>query len=173
MVEKTHTPRALIALIGLGLVTPAGLALAQQGGIPAEQSPAPRAIQCSAALELMARAAPNWSNQLVAQQARYYWRTEADRLAQAAGRNANTEIGQEMGLLAEQAVYNPNALSNQATLCLSDVPAPGAVTQTPVAQAPAPAPAQQASVQSQPVQTQSSSSENTSNKRRFGIFGRR
>ncbi len=171
MVEKTYTPRAIIALIGLGLVTPAGLAFAQQGGIAAEQSPAPRAIQCSAALELMARAAPNWSNQLVAQQARYYWRTEADRLAQAAGRNANTEIGQEMGLLAEQAVYNPNALSDQATLCLSDVPAPGAVSQTPVTQAPAPA--QQASVQSQPAQTQTSSSEDTSNKRRFGIFGRR
>ena len=129
MVEKTNTPRALIALIGLGLVTPAGLAFAQQGGIPAEQRPAPRAIQCSAALELMARAAPNWSNQLVAQQARYYWRTEADRLAQAAGRNANTEIGQEMGLLAEQAVYNPNALSEQATLCISDVPSAGNVPQ--------------------------------------------
>ena len=75
----------------------------------------------------MARAAPRWSNQEIAQQARYYWRTEADRLARAAGRDTNTEIGQEMGLLAEQAVYNPNALSEQATVCLSDVPGAGNV----------------------------------------------
>ena len=125
MVEIKRTSFALAALLGLGLTLQAGIASAQpQGLITAEQSPAPRAIQCSAALELMARAAPNWSNQQIAQEARYYWRVEANRLAQSAGRNANTEIGQEMGLLAEQAVYNPNALSEQATLCLSDIPGP-------------------------------------------------
>lgn len=130
MVENKRTSLTLIVLLGLGLAAPAGLATAQQPGfIPAEQSPAPRAIQCSAALELMARAAPRWSQQPIAQEARYYWRTEADRLAQAAGRNANNEIGQEMGLLAEQAVYNPNALSEQATLCLSEVPGAGNTAQ--------------------------------------------
>ena len=169
MVERKYTPLAIIALIGLGLAAPTSLAIAQQAGfIPAEQSPAPRAIQCSAALELMARAAPNWSNQEVAQQARYYWRTEADRLAQAAGRNANTEIGQEMGLLAEQAVYNPNALSEQATLCLSDVPSPETRGQAPALTQP-----QQTYVQNQAQPTQSPAVENTSRKRRFGVFGRR
>ena len=153
MVERKYTPLAIIALIGLGLAAPTSLAIA---------------IQCSAALELMARAAPNWSNQEVAQQARYYWRTEADRLAQAAGRNANTEIGQEMGLLAEQAVYNPNALSEQATLCLSDVPSPETRGQAPALTQP-----QQTYVQNQAQPTQSPAVESTSRKRRFGVFGRR
>ena len=121
----------IIGLIGCGLAVPSASAQTQ-GLIPAEQSPAPRAIQCSAALELMARAAPRWSNQDLVQQARYFWRTEADALARAAGRNTNTEIGQEMGLLAEQAVHDPNALSDRATLCLGDVPSAGNVRQQPV-----------------------------------------
>ncbi len=112
-------------VFGLVLATP--IAIAQVPGLEAEQAPAPRAIQCSAALELMARAAPRWSQQPIAQQGRYFWRQQAEQLAAAAGRNANTEIGQEMGLLAEQAIENPDALSNQATLCLSDVPGTGNV----------------------------------------------
>lgn len=126
MAKKPTKTLTIIGLIGVGLAWP-GASAQSQDLIPAEQAPAPRAIQCSAALELMARAAPRWSNQDLVQQARYFWRTEAEQLARAAGRDTNTEIGQEMGLLAEQAVYNPNALSEQATLCLSDVPGTGNV----------------------------------------------
>lgn len=117
---------AFLACAGLGCSLLQGHAQ-PRSGIAAEDTPAPRAIQCSAALELMARAAPRWSSQPIAQEARAIWRNKAYQLAQAAGRNANTEIGQEMGLLAEQAVTNPNALSQIATQCLGD--APGA-TQT-------------------------------------------
>lgn len=127
MADKELKTLALLGLFGFGL----GFSSAQaQDFIQAEQAPAPRAIQCSAALELMARAAPSWSNQRIAQDARYFWRAEAERLAQAAGRNTHTEIGQEMGLLAERAVANPNALADQATLCLSDVPSTGTGTGT-------------------------------------------
>ena len=128
-----HKMKALIAAV-FGLALTAPLASAQAQGFGAEQSPAPRAIQCSAALELMARAAPRWSNQAIAQQARYFWRQQAEQLAGSVGRNPNTEIGQEMGLLAEQAVQNPNALSDQATLCLSDVPGAGNVASSSTAQ---------------------------------------
>lgn len=122
MRDETFKTLVPLCFMGFGF----GFSAAQaQNHIPAEQSPAPRAIQCSAALELMARAAPSWSDQVIVQQARYYWRSEAERLAQSAGRNTTTEIGQEMGLMAEQAVSDPNALSTQATLCLSDVPGPG------------------------------------------------
>ena len=126
--DNRNLKPVLTAIIGLVMTAP--VASAQTQNFPsAEQAPAPRAIQCSAALELMARAAPRWSNQAVAQQARYFWRVEAEQLASSVGRNANTEIGQEMGLLAEQAVSNPDALSNQATQCLGDVPTAGSVTQ--------------------------------------------
>ena len=131
MTDRRMKTLILTGLFGLGIGIGLQGANAQSQNIaPAEQSPAPRAIQCSAALELMSRAAPRWSDQQIVQQARYFWRNEAERLAQAAGRDTNTEIGQEMGLLAEQAVYNPDALSNQATLCLSDVPGAGNVTPT-------------------------------------------
>lgn len=93
-----------------------------RSGVAAEDAPAPRAIQCSAAMELMARAAPQWSSAPVAQEARAIWRNEAYQLAASAGRNANTEIGQEMGLLAEQAVTNPDALSQIAAQCVGDAP---------------------------------------------------
>jgi len=167
---------ATVAGFGFGFAS----ALAQQPGfIPAEQSPAPRAIQCSAALELMARAAPRWSAQPVAQEARYFWRGEAQRLAQAAGRDTNTEIGQEMGLLAEQAVSNPDALSNQATLCISDVPSP-ASQQAQIIQQSAPQPAQQVQEQAQyqqqaapsPAQPVTEPQQDKPKRRRFGIFRR-
>jgi len=123
MTKKIRASLALTALIGFGLAAPASLATAQQPGlIAAEQRPAPRAIQCSATLELMARAAPSWSSQAIAKEARSFWRIEAERLTQAAGRDTNIEISQEMSLQAEQAVNAPNALSERATLCLSEVP---------------------------------------------------
>lgn len=157
---------ALIALLSLWISVPYANAQAR-GPVAAEQAPAPRAIQCSAALELMARAAPNWSNQLVAQEARYFWRGEAERLAQAVGRNTNTEIGQEMGLLAEQAVTNPDALSSQATLCISDVPSPGSYQQQTIVQQQVQPTAQPQQQVQQPVQQQ------PEQRRRFGLFGRR
>lgn len=122
MSERKLEILSCLALVGFGF----GFAFAEaQSGSPlaAEQAPAPRAIQCSAALELMARAAPSWSAQQVAQQARYVWRQEAQIVAQTTGRDANTEIGQEMGLLAEYAVTNPDALSQIATQCIGDMPA--------------------------------------------------
>lgn len=153
-------------------------ALAQQPGfIPAEQSPAPRSIQCSAALELMARAAPRWSAQPVAQEARYFWRGEAQRLAQAAGRDTNTEIGQEMGLLAEQAVSNPDALSNRATLCISDVPSPASQPPQIIQQSTQPPLQQQNQYQQaapvQPVaQPTTQPQQDKQKRRRFGLFRR-
>ncbi len=94
----------------------------QRSGVAEEDSPAPYAIQCSAALELMAQAAPSWSSQPVAQDARLIWRNEAHALAARTERDANVEIGQEMGLLAEQAVNSPDTLSRIAAQCLGDVP---------------------------------------------------
>lgn len=123
MVKTNPAPLAIATLLGLGFAASlSGAAAQSSSSIPAEQRPAPRAIQCSATLELMARAAPNWSTQAIAQEARIYWRAEAERIAQSTKRNATTEITQEMGLQAEQAVENPNALAEQSTLCLSDVP---------------------------------------------------
>lgn len=124
MLKRQMKTLTLLTLGGFGFGF--GVASAQpQHAIAQERAPAPRAIQCSAALELMARAAPSWSSQPVAQEARAIWRGEAERLAQATGRNANTEIGQEMGLLAELAVTDPNALSERATLCIGDTPGGG------------------------------------------------
>jgi len=125
MADQNFRKLALIGVLGFGFGFSVSSAQPQAGLIAANQSPAPRAIQCSATLELMARAAPNWSSQTIVQEAHYYWRTEAEQVAQAAGRDASTEIAQEMGLLAEQAVSNTDELASQATLCLSDVPSAG------------------------------------------------
>jgi len=130
----------------------------------------------------MARAAPRWSAQPVAQQARYFWRGEAQRLTQATGRDANTEIGQEMGLLAELTVSNPDALSSRATLCISDVPSP-ASQQAQIIQQSAQQPAQQAQPQGQYQQAAPSPAQPVSQaaaqpqqdkpkRRRFSLFGR-
>lgn len=131
MADRKIKLLTLAALAGFGFGF-AGATAQPQSFAAQEQAPAPRAIQCSAALELMARAAPNWSTQPLAAEARYFWRGEAERIARAAQRDTNTEIGQEMGLLAEQAVSNPDALSSRATLCITDVPSTGSRTgQTP------------------------------------------
>jgi len=108
--------------------------------------------------------------------------SSAQRLTQATGRDANTEIGQEMGLLAELTVSNPDALSSRATLCISDVPSP-ASQQAQIIQQSAQQPAQQAQPQGQYQQAAPSPAQPVSQaaaqpqqdkpkRRRFSLFGR-
>lgn len=105
----------------LGMLSP--LATAQSIAQQAESQPAPRAIQCAAALELMARAAPSWSSQDAAIEARTVWYQEARVLASVLGHSADKQISQEMTLLAEVAVERPNLLSDMALSCVADAPA--------------------------------------------------
>lgn len=110
----------LTALLMVSALSP--LATAQTVAQQAEAQPAPRAIQCAAALELMARAAPNWSAQNAAVEARSVWNQEARILANVMGHSADKQISQEMTLLAEVAVEQPDLLSSMALSCVADAP---------------------------------------------------
>lgn len=95
-----------------------------QTAAQAEAEPAPRAIQCAAALELMARAAPSWSAQEAAIDARRVWNQEADILARVMGQSKQKQISQEMTLLAEASVEQPDILGSMALSCIADAPTP-------------------------------------------------
>lgn len=86
--------------------------------------PAPRSVQCSAAFELMQRAAPEWSGQYVVQSAREFWRTDLGTLVARAGLDAETQIASEMVDMAEASIANPGVITDTAMQCVGDADLP-------------------------------------------------
>ena len=84
--------------------------------------PAPRAIQCSAAFELMSRAAPQWSEQADVVNARLLWTDYVNALADGNGANAQEQVANEMGFMAESLAEDPSELARLATQCVADAP---------------------------------------------------
>ncbi|MEO1029412.1 MAG: hypothetical protein AAFX02_10185 [Pseudomonadota bacterium] len=121
IVTKSFVCGTIASVLSIAL---AEATYAQSAAQRAEAAPAPRAIQCAAALELMARAAPSWSAQEAAIDARKVWNQEADILSRVMGRSARKQINQEMNLLAEATVEQPDILSSMALSCVADAPTP-------------------------------------------------
>lgn len=85
-------------------------------------APAPRAIECSAAFELMSRAAPRWSSEPAVREARAAWAGHVNVVSRQAGVDARTQVNQEMSRIAEATVSNPQILSALAMQCIADAP---------------------------------------------------
>ena len=86
--------------------------------------PAPRSVQCSAAFELMQRAAPDWASQHTVQSAREFWRADLGQLAARAGLDAETQIASEMVDMAEASISNPGIITDTAMQCVGDAELP-------------------------------------------------
>ena len=88
----------------------------------ADIDPAPRAIQCSAAFELMSRAAVQWSQQTDVMDARLAWAEYVNQIAQDNGADAGEQVSNEMDLLASTLADNPSELAELAVNCVVDAP---------------------------------------------------
>ena len=100
---------------------------AHSEGIEIEIDPAPRAIQCSAAFELMSRAAVQWSQQADVINARLAWAEYVNAISLENGADAGEQVSNEMNLMAETLADAPSELAELAVNCVVDAPS-GAVS---------------------------------------------
>jgi len=84
--------------------------------------PAPRAIQCSAAFELMVQAAPAWSAQAPVIKARTAWAQHVNAISTAHNALPNEQVNQEMTLIADALAVDPSHLTDMAASCVADAP---------------------------------------------------
>ena len=87
-----------------------------------EIDPAPRAIQCSAAFELMSRAAVQWSQQADVISARLAWADYVNSISQENGADAGEQVSNEMNLMAATLADHPSELAELAVKCVVDAP---------------------------------------------------
>lgn len=98
-------------------------ALAAHSEAPAVHSdPAPRAIQCSAAFELMSRAATQWSQQEQVVNARLAWAEYVNSISRLNGADAGEQVENEMNVIAASLTEDPSKLSDLAVNCIVDAP---------------------------------------------------
>jgi len=83
---------------------------------------APRAVECSVALDLMELAAPQWSRQPAAMRARLAWRRMASEIDIAKERALTERLKFERRRQAELTVKAPTSLSERALACIADAP---------------------------------------------------
>ena len=95
---------------------------AHSDSIETEIDPAPRAIQCSAAFELMSRAAVQWSQQADVIDARLAWAGYVNSISLENGADAGEQVSNEMTLMAETLADDPSDLAQLAVNCVVDAP---------------------------------------------------
>ena len=113
--------RMLFMLTFFWLGTAYGLA-AHGESVDEPIDPAPRAIQCSAAFELMSRAATQWSQQADVIDARLAWADYVNAISTQNGADAGEQVANEMRLLADTLVDDPSGLAALAVRCVADAP---------------------------------------------------
>ena len=84
--------------------------------------PAPRAIQCSAAFELMSRAATEWSQQSDVVEARMAWANYVNAISLENGADAGEQVENEMHFIAASLVDDPAKVTDLAVACVIDAP---------------------------------------------------
>lgn len=84
--------------------------------------PAPRAVQCSAAFELMAQAAPSWSSQTPVIEARAAWASHVNTISSDHGAAPREQVNREMALMADALANAPSDLADLAAACVADAP---------------------------------------------------
>ncbi len=90
--------------------------------VESQSSDAPRAIQCSAAFELMSRAAVQWSQQTDVVNARLAWANYVNSISLENDADAGEQVANEMSLIADTLADNPSRLAELAVLCVADAP---------------------------------------------------
>ena len=88
----------------------------------AASAPAPQAVTCTAAFDLMDRVAPNWTKEADVIKARTFWRSNLTTLVARTGSDAHTQVSQEMQTLANISASDPGVFSRTAVQCVADAP---------------------------------------------------
>lgn len=83
---------------------------------------APRAIECSAAFELMNRAAHHWSQHSDVIDARLAWADYVNTVSMQNGVDASEQVANEMSELASSLTDDPSVLAELAVSCVVDAP---------------------------------------------------
>lgn len=90
--------------------------------ISGEVDPSPRAIECSAAFELMSLAAPEWSSQSEVMTARLSWAEFVNTVSRNNDSDAHIQVANEMSLMADTLAETPAIITQLAARCVADAP---------------------------------------------------
>lgn len=75
------------------------------------------AIHCAAAIEVMGRSAPQWSQQPDIMEAKNYWKSRIDQLSEEDQGNAETQLNDEITSLLEAFSKEPSDFARTAIHC--------------------------------------------------------
>lgn len=84
--------------------------------------PAPKAVQCSAAFQIMKRVSTRFAEQPHVEEASTAWTNKLVHLAKSENTSAKVQLTREMQVMANAAVEDPTIISDIAMQCIADAP---------------------------------------------------